>query len=331
MVERRFPTGDQFLFVRSDGEAIQVEFVDPNAEPSALPPPRAGEAAATSAPGAGGSEMLAATVLHAAGTRSERDQLLATLARIESELTGKDWDALRDTLSAQMADPDFWNRDDRQRILARYALMDRVKAACGTARSLSERHGRGLPGRAGSFSRELAGRFALQLLLVDRGIRDALNDAPVEVVLSVEPAMDSGGDLEHTVRWCQRVGTMYEGWVTRRHMQGTQRALPSLVNAFVVTGFGAASVLSRENGLHVLEGEESRRCVARVRVAELWTAESASDIPAAVLVKALAGAPAASAIVRRYRLEPSPLVRDAERGWRTGRLDDVMAGDFDLF
>jgi ATP-dependent Clp protease ATP-binding subunit ClpC len=28
---------------------------------------------------------------------------------------------------------------------------------------------------------------------------------------------------------------------------------------------------------------------------------------------------------------PSPLVRDTARGWRTGRLDRVLAGDFDLF
>jgi ATP-dependent Clp protease ATP-binding subunit ClpC len=34
--------------------------------------------------------------------------------------------------------------------------------------------------------------------------------------------------------------------------------------------------------------------------------------------------------VRRYREDPSPMVRDAVRGWRTGRLDLVLGGDFDL-
>jgi ATP-dependent Clp protease ATP-binding subunit ClpC len=34
--------------------------------------------------------------------------------------------------------------------------------------------------------------------------------------------------------------------------------------------------------------------------------------------------------VRRYRDEPSPLVRDFTGGWRTGRLDLVLAGDFDV-
>ncbi len=35
-------------------------------------------------------------------------------------------------------------------------------------------------------------------------------------------------------------------------------------------------------------------------------------------------------IVRRYRETPSPLLRDAVRGWRTGRWDRVPNGDFDL-
>jgi ATP-dependent Clp protease ATP-binding subunit ClpC len=35
-------------------------------------------------------------------------------------------------------------------------------------------------------------------------------------------------------------------------------------------------------------------------------------------------------VVRRYRDEPSPLVRDTVRGWRTGRIDQVLEGDFDI-
>ena len=35
-------------------------------------------------------------------------------------------------------------------------------------------------------------------------------------------------------------------------------------------------------------------------------------------------------IVRRYRERPTPLVRDAVRNWRTGRVDAVLAGGFDL-
>jgi ATP-dependent Clp protease ATP-binding subunit ClpC len=34
--------------------------------------------------------------------------------------------------------------------------------------------------------------------------------------------------------------------------------------------------------------------------------------------------------VRRYRERPSPLVRDSRLGWRSGRLDFVLDGNFDL-
>jgi hypothetical protein len=34
--------------------------------------------------------------------------------------------------------------------------------------------------------------------------------------------------------------------------------------------------------------------------------------------------------VRRYRGEPAPLVRSGDGSWRTGKLDAVLRGDFDL-
>jgi ATP-dependent Clp protease ATP-binding subunit ClpC len=45
--------------------------------------------------------------------------------------------------------------------------------------------------------------------------------------------------------------------------------------------------------------------------------------------EALAGVDGGTTVVRRYRYEASPLVRDA-RGWRTGRLDRVLTGDFNV-
>jgi ATP-dependent Clp protease ATP-binding subunit ClpC len=35
-------------------------------------------------------------------------------------------------------------------------------------------------------------------------------------------------------------------------------------------------------------------------------------------------------IVRRYREQPSPLVRDAARNWRSGLVGRILEGDFDL-
>ena len=90
-----------------------------------------------------------------------------------------------------------------------------------------------------------------------------------------------------------------------------------------VAGLGAYTLLKPEIGLHVLELplEESRsfdRVTVLVDVEPVGLAadERPPDRPE-------------PAIVRRYRHEPSPLVRDAS-GVRTGRIDRVLAGDFDL-
>jgi ATP-dependent Clp protease ATP-binding subunit ClpC len=50
----------------------------------------------------------------------------------------------------------------------------------------------------------------------------------------------------------------------------------------------------------------------------------------AALAAAFDRAPRANAVVRRYRGEPSPLVRSGDGNWRSGRLDAVLRGDFDL-
>ena len=45
---------------------------------------------------------------------------------------------------------------------------------------------------------------------------------------------------------------------------------------------------------------------------------------------ALAAAGDATTIVRRYRDGAAPLVRDSVRGFRTGRVERVYAGHFDV-
>lgn len=99
----------------------------------------------------------------------------------------------------------------------------------------------------------------------------------------------------------------------------------------VVSGFGAHRVLASEVGLHVLEQREGGSRIA-ARVVALPT--PAEDMPKgrlrAVLAGALSHAPRSSSVVRRYRTLPSPLVRNGDGSWRTGKLDAVLAGDFDL-
>jgi hypothetical protein len=114
---------------------------------------------------------------------------------------------------------------------------------------------------------------------------------------------------------------MYLGWAAGRGMQARSAAGVDGARVLEISGLGAYTLLRGESGVHVLEtpvGESSfDRVTVVVDVAALdlhWASTDGAE----------------PAIVRRYRREPSPLVRYAS-GVRTGRIDRVLAGDFDLF
>jgi ATP-dependent Clp protease ATP-binding subunit ClpC len=324
IVEKRFPEGEQFLFVRSDGNAIQVEFVDPDAD-------AAGDAVAAASAGPAPPSALASIILAPRGSPEELRTLQAEFSDIELTLRSAEWNGLKDGLAQEMAAADFWTRVGRFDTLARFALMDRVKAAAETADALRrrlERYNRS-PAR---FSPELSGRLALQLYLIREGIKDAFENSPIELALTVEPVFDGAGDRQATVFWCNRLSSMYRAWAGKRHMQisespATGKDTPTLT----ITGFGAHRILSPEAGLHVFESPEgaANRSTARVRTATLPLGEVPAAKESAVIARAIDQAPRLNAVVRRYREQP-PLVRDSTGKWRTGRLDLVLGGEFDL-
>ncbi len=325
IVEQRFPEGDQFVFVRSDGRAIQAEFVDPDADTDAGVVP--------SAAFNGDLPTLAEMVLAPQGSEPELIAIGGELDRLDAALGSPEWEQRKLALSAPMMDAGFWGNPQRYVTLSRLALIDRVQTAAETAQALKGRLDKGTE-RAGKSSRELVSRLALQLHLVGEGLRDLDDGAAVEVVLAIEPAFDRPGEEAASIVWCRRLADMYRGWADRRRMQIGEIA-PGADGSpcIVVSGFGAARTLNREAGLHVLEFEDDgdvMRATARVRVA----AAPLEDLPKHRLKQALDASLAAagreSSVVRRYRDGASPLVRDLTAGWRTGRLDAVLAGDFDL-
>ncbi|MDX2204010.1 MAG: AAA family ATPase [Hyphomicrobiaceae bacterium] len=334
IVERRFPEGDQFVFIRSDGRAIQAEFVDPDAD---LDDPRTPLPSADRSAANGGSlPTLADIILSAAGTAQEQHVVAAAMDEVEAALASPGWEDLNARCLERMQAPDFWQRPDRHASLAQLALMDRVKAAAQTARSLQARREKGRE-RAGRSSRELIARTALQLHLVKEGIADVFAEAPVEVAIAVEPALarPAAGEAEGT-QWAGEVLAMYRGWAARRNMQVTEvanageRKLPWLL----VSGFGAHRILTPETGLHVFEGDDgegTERFAARVKVIPAPLGDLSQDRLKGQLSAGFAALAVPGSVVRRYRESPAPLVRQiAGTPWRSGKLEAVMAGDFDL-
>src|SRR6185295_8584734 len=136
------------------------------------------------------------------------------------------WTEVETQLALRMQRADFWNQPDRQAILSRFEVMDRVKAAAGTARGLAARLDRSASA-SGRYSRDLVARLASQLFVVGHGVEDAVTDAPVEVVVAVQPVLDRGADAAAGARWCARLIEMYRCWAARRGMHASEVEGPS--------------------------------------------------------------------------------------------------------
>ncbi len=327
IVERRFPEGDQFLFIRSDGKAIQAEFVDPGSGD--------GEDGGGGAPLAPGERVpLPAMILGPSGTAQEVQSLEEEFAAIAATLASGPWEELKSLAAGKMQAPDFWTSPARYEVLERIALMDRVRAAAGTADAFRGRLAKA-PARGGKPAKELIARLALQLHLIGEGIQDAFEEAPVEAALTIEPALGGGAESGEALHWCGQLLAMYRGWAASRNMQLSEvPGRPKEPAMLLVSGFGAHRALAHENGLHVLEmpdgDKNAGRVTARVRVVPAPHGELAPHKLRATLATAFSGSGASNALVRRYRVGASPLVRDMAAGWRSGRLDAVLRGDFDL-
>jgi ATP-dependent Clp protease ATP-binding subunit ClpC len=325
IVEQRFPEGDQFVFVRSDGHSIQAEFVDPDLDTEFVSPVDADREL----------PALSEMVLAPQGSDAELLALAAEFRRLDATIASDAWDALKTELSHPMLDQSFWSKPERYETLSRLALMDRVRAASETAHSLRARLDKGAE-RAGKSSRELVSRIALQLYLVGEGVKDVQDRSAIEVVLAVEPAFDNAGDAETTLEWCRRVVEMYRGWAGKRRMQLTEIVADGSAEMplLLISGFGAQRILGPETGLHILDlTDDDRggiRAIARVRVAGAPVEELPKAKLKEALRAALDGVGQPSGVVRRYRGGSAPLVRDLVGGWRSGRLDAVLGGDFDL-
>ena len=318
IVEQTVPAGDQFLFVSAPGGVrIEVAFVDPDADAAAV------TAEEPMSP-------LGLPALARSGRGDERSlQYVLSEARRVSEAV----DALAPQKAGALAalgEPTFWETDGRFDVLAKAEYLDRLEAATKTANALAARLERSLQtgGRAGT---ELVGLLAGRLHVLDCALDGLAAGDPYELFLEVR---SQGTDTS----FAHRIEAMYEAWAAARGMQVERLDAAPGRHMLAVSGLGSWQILHREAGLHVLEhasaddGHSGDRETARVVVAPRDTrpTQDASGLADAARL-ALDSAPAANVVVRRYRSGPSPLVRDSARGYRTGNLEQVLAGEFDLY
>ena len=348
IVNHQFPEGDQFLFVREGADdSIEVEFVDPDA-----PGPRAGESAPTipddEVVEEGGELRLQSIALDARGTSAELRLLRQKYDQLRATVDAGEWRERKTGALLQTSQPGFWNSPARFAVLGAAEYMDRIEAGLDTAGSLLARLSTGAR-RADEGARlrpDLVERVAQQLYLVDAALAGLKEGLARDAFLLVQPAREAGADARAGDDFARRLAGMYKQWAERRRMRfdvleemtaaegngaGSYRLLAA------VSGFAAYAILYGESGLHVLEtpqGEKFNRARAQVHVVAQPEEPAGRGADAALrqaeraLDEERNNTPS---VVRRYREEPSPLVRDSARGWRTGKLERVLGGDFDLF
>lgn len=305
IVENRAPSGGQFLFVTGGSDALQVRFVDPDATVETRP---AAAAAARS--------DLRLLALDPAADGAARAALQQALAATEQRLAQADWQELKDQAAQAMQGRDFWNSDERQRVLDRLERMDRIENAVRGAHSLV---GRLTGGGRGVL--DVVRHLAVRLHLLDLAIAAVLHDEPEDAQLELRCADRPQAEAR---AWLERLGQMYQAWAESRGMRVRvlEHDREQARLRLLVGGFGAWQSLRDERGLHVLERGDAA-AAERQRVHVRVTSDGAA--------LAAADADTETRLCRRYQEQPTPLVRDAVRGWRSGRFDRVMEGDFDLF
>jgi ATP-dependent Clp protease ATP-binding subunit ClpC len=340
IVNHQHPEGDQFLFVRSDNNSIEVEFIDPDA-PLSVPTDSESlqpvEEVTFLTPG------VKKMILAAEGLKAEADHLEEIYSNINQSVQSPDWLSLKSKALQQISDPDFWQRPDCYAVLGQAEFMDRIEAAIKTAGFLLNRLKGPVQKTKRIYSRKIITRLAEQLYLLAEANQSLNQKLPQDAYLLLESGPAPSPPARADAPFIKQLQNMYHQWGLNRRMrqdslqglESSESAAGSIILAF--SGLGAYSILQPESGLHVLEipkkGTTYDRVSVRVKVAgqpEAPTSGKQNQLRQAKSVLTAEGT-AKAIVVRRYRHEPSPLVRDAVRNYRTGLIDKVLGGNFDLF
>jgi ATP-dependent Clp protease ATP-binding subunit ClpC len=344
IVDARVPEGEQFLFVTAPHDRIEVQFVGlEDASTTETAPREAAEEALEVVPTDGGEELRA---LLRGGQFSRRAQhrLLADLEEIETRLRNEIVEAKQVALDL-VSSPGFWEDEGRFQVLAEAEYLDRFEAAANTASKLGNRLSRHLErvsnvrGDNANDAAELCELLGTRIYALASALQGIESSAPFELFVLLRVVGTSQPDSDQDGFLSQLVG-MYFGWAERRGMHVSALRRSDEEALLFVSGLGAWVILQPETGLHVYELADADGrdgpSVERVSVSvQIAACEPSDRSDPGVLTRqangAFAGARPPAQVVRRYRAAPSPLVRDAVRGYRTGRLDRVLAGDFDLY
>jgi ATP-dependent Clp protease ATP-binding subunit ClpC len=290
--------------------------------------PASGEmpAVAASEPGDMPSLTLRQMALGPAGSREEIDALRRRLDDLASLIELEAFHQRRARIFESMAADGFWNRPDRFTVLGEAEYLDRIESATRSAIKTVERLASQPAG--GHAIRPLVSKMALRVHLLENAWHDAGEGRGPAAWIALQPMEDTPKCAAFTAA----LAGMIEGWAGQRDMNIKPMTLNGWPRAWSVEGFAALRILELENGLHIAEeGGLGETASVQVAVAaQVPGPESLLPEPISVMAAKALLVMQSSEVVRRYQERPTPLVRDRRRDFRTGRLDLVLAGHFDL-
>ncbi|MCP4137015.1 MAG: AAA domain-containing protein [bacterium] len=343
IVNHQVPEGDQFLFIRSDGERITVEFIDPDA--TGEKNEKTGTEPDSESAGKTEGSRLKSLVLEARGTRDDLELLQASYTDLKSRITSEIWQTRKEQSLETTSSPGFWESPNRYSVLGEVEYMDRIESGLNTAGALLARVQGSTAETRTSFSPELLSRLARHIYLLNEAYASLEENIPKDAFLHIAVKPKTQKDALPAKTFARQLSSMYLEWAKKRRMKYTVLkeqdggGMEPYTFIIAVSGFGAYSILKPESGLHVLEtpkdgNDEKNFKRYNVHVQVIDQPESPLKRQETLLAQAeqtiASFDTGTSTIVRRYRRDPSPLVRDSVRKWRTGRLDRVIEGDFDL-
>lgn len=342
IVGGHYPAGDQFLYIQAAGDQLLIEFIDPEAGTEAQAEVNL-EDSGEREPEA--TVSLAEIALNPRGTAKEFDDLTAHWQRLRDHLASTAWEEAKSLALSMTSLEDFWQSAERHAVLGEVEYRERVETGLDSVGRLVTRIGPAGSGRKNHYPRHLVGQAAMRLHLLDQACRSLVTHSPWEAFIRIEGKAEAGTAGIGVTAWVERLGGMYRQWAERRKMQcqvlqqiaGGPGRNPALLLA--VSGYAAAATLAPETGLHIWEEPEPGRprstsqLRSLVRVVSLpaeQVAEAKEQLLELALVQLSETGQQVPPVVRTYREQPDPLVKDRSCGWRTGRLDRVLSGDFDL-
>ncbi|MEM1176396.1 MAG: AAA family ATPase [Pseudomonadota bacterium] len=319
MVQNLAPTGEQFLFVRSNGQELTVEFIDPDADHDGIE--TASEPTQLSL-----ARLILAKEVPAGAVPFLEAEILSIADRMQSE----DWSTKKSAYIDELNADGFWERPGRFEILDRIELMDRIDSAMDALLRLLDRL------QSNKLNRTLVSSLAGRVYVAKEGMTDLDRNRPTQAFVGIRRVTGDLGKPD-TDDFLSDLASMYENWFKARGMRFAElNSSQSRYDVlYKVSGFGCFGILESESGLHVYEapvGDNNYdRIRVRVEVAGVPVETQVSSVDSGNKATAILDESAGKVeVVRRYRREPSPLVRDGVRHWRTGKIDVVYGGHFDI-